>query len=220
VFFEANLMIKKKEINSRPPYIQPEHPTKPVAETVTAAYASAGVYTMTSSAPQKDDNGNELTPNTLAEIESAFTFNSTLQTSSAGKPQPHTPPATSNPSSTNYLSASSAAGLAAEPPYPDDVPLEHVRSLPSGALSRGTTQAVLQKMDSGTELGRRGGNEGAKRTSAIQVPGSKEGSADGAARKPGFDRTQSWNKEDLKRAMSERLMTGEADENAGYVSKE
>jgi len=175
---------------------------------------------MTSPAPNKDDNGNELTPNTLAEIESAFTFNSTLQTSSAGKPQPHTPLPASDSSTTNYLSAANAAGLAAEPPYPDDVPLEHVRSLPSGALSRGTTQAVLQKMDSGTELGRRGGNEGVRRTSAIQVPGGKEGGVDGVAQKPGFDRTQSWNKEDLKRAMSERLMTGDANENAGYVSKD
>jgi hypothetical protein len=181
---------------------------------------------MTSSPHQQGDNGNELTPNTRAEIESAFSFNSTLQTSSAGKPQPHTPLPTSEPTSSNYLSAASAAGLVAEPPYPDDVPLEHVRSLPSGALSRGTTQAVLQKMDSGTELGRRVTKEGERRTNAIPVPGgsadsgSQGAGADGVPTKPAFDRTQSWNKEDLKRALSERLMTGDSDENTGYVSKD
>jgi len=105
-------------------------------------------------------------------------------------------------------------------------------------LSRGTTQVVLQKMDSGTELGRRISKEGVRRTSLIQVPGEKEGGGGGGgdkvqdgnkggvdgvagerASKPGFDRRQSWNKEDLKRVLSERLMTGDADENAGYVSK-
>jgi hypothetical protein len=184
---------------------------------------------MSTSPPQtNDDKGNELTPNTLAEAESAFLFNSTLQTSSAGKPQPTTPLPSTEPHS-NYLSAASAAGLAFEPPFPDDVPLEHVRSLP--ALSRGTTQAVLQKMDSGSsvELGRRGSKEGAKRTSMIKMPGEgvegKDGAVDGvggaSATKPSFDRKQSWNKEDLKRVMSERLMTevdgsGEA---AGYDSE-
>jgi hypothetical protein len=186
-----------------------------------------------SSSQNADENGNELTPNTLAEAESAFTFNSTLQTSSAGKPQPTTP-LPSDSSSSNYLSAASAAGLVIEPPFPDDVPLEHVRSLPTGTLSRGTTQAVLQKMDSGTELGKRGSKEGARRTNMIQVPVEKEESGtaaggaasgstgvDGVASKPGFDRRQSWNKEDLKRVMSERLMTEDvaSDENAGYVSK-
>jgi len=190
---------------------------------------------MSTSPPQTtDDKGNELTPNTLAEAESAFLFNSTLQTSSAGKPQPTTPLPSTHPHS-NYLSAASAAGLALEPPYPDDVPLEHVRGLPSGALSRGTTQAVLQKMDSGSsvELGRRGSKEGAKRTSLIKMPGGdgggkdgvKDGAVDGidgaSGKKPSFDRKQSWNKEDLKRVMSERLMTevdgsGEA---AGYDSE-
>jgi len=185
----------------------------------------------TSSPPQTtDDKGNELTPNTLAEAESAFLFNSTLQTSSAGKPQPTTPLPSTQPHS-NYLSAASAAGLALEPPFPDDVHLEHVRSLPTGALSRGTTQAVLQKMDSGSslELGRRGSKEGAKRTSLIKMPGEGGDGADGAAdgvdgaygKKPGFDRKQSWNKEDLKRVMSEKFMaqvegSGEA---AGYDSE-
>jgi hypothetical protein len=175
---------------------------------------------MTSPNPGQGENGNELTPNTLAEAESAFTFNSTLQTSSAGKPQPHTPLPTSDSPQSNYLSAASAAGLVAEPPYPDDLPLEHVRSLPGGALSRGTTQAVLQKMDSGTKLGKRGNKEGVRRTNAIQVPGGTEDGVDGGASKPRFDRTQSWNKEDLKRVMSERLMTGEASGNTGYESKD
>jgi hypothetical protein len=187
---------------------------------------------MSSPSQSSGENGNELTPNTLAEAESAFTFNSTLQTSSAGKPQPTTPLPSGLPSS-NYLSAATAAGLVVEPPFPDDLPLEHVRSLPAGTLSRGTTQAVLQKMDSGTELGRRGSKEGVRRTNMIQVPAEKgDGDAgggttddikgvDGVASKPGFDRRQSWNKEDLKRVMSERLMTEDvaSDENAGYVSK-
>jgi len=184
---------------------------------------------MSSSNDQDGEGGNDLTPNTLAEAESAFTFNSSFQTSSAGKPQPTTPLPLHSSDTSNYLSAASAAGLAVELPYPDDVPIEHVRGLPPGALSRGTTQAVLEKMDSGTSLGRRGSKEGERRTRDIQVPFKKEGGkVDGSnggvnsgVAKPGFDRRQSWNKEDLKRFMSERLMTGEGggDENAGYVSK-
>lgn len=84
-------------------------------------------------------------------------------------------------------------------------------------------------MDSGTSLGKRVSREGERRTMEIQVPGEKEGitgvggkeGIEELASKPGFNRRQSWNKEDLKRVMSEKLMIGEGegDENAGYVSK-
>lgn len=128
--------------------------------------------------------------------------------------------------SSNYLSAASAAGLALEPPYPSDGSAERVRHLSGGTLSRGTTQAVLQKMDSGeldTELKRRAAKEGERRTSQLSPVGSRdaEGDAAGAAKKPGFDRTQSWNQQDVKRVMSEKLMSDEqgSGDGVGYSSK-
>ncbi|KAF2429400.1 hypothetical protein EJ08DRAFT_650430 [Tothia fuscella] len=176
-----------------------------------------------------------LTPNTLTEAEAAFTFNSTIQTSSAGKPTPITPPIPTNQNST-FLDPSSAndntsgprgGGPQPEPPYPSDGTTPHFTGLPGGTLSRGTTQAVLQKMDSlgldgiGSELGRRGSREGEKRTRDILLPASALGGAnenkganakenenklENEGGKPGFDRRQSYNKEDLKRVMSEGLM--------------
>jgi hypothetical protein len=97
------------------------------------------------------------------------------------------------------------------------------------SLSRGTTRAVLEKMaspDFGTELGKRMNREGERRTSSIPV-GSAESERvmaavdrghgeKGAA--PAFNRQQSWNQEDMKRVMTERLMRPVDDEDGGYSS--
>jgi len=194
-----------------------------------------------------------LSPNTRAEAEAAFTYNALYQTASAAHPQPITPltemsqpmlPVRGAPSSSgasngndNYLHAASAAGFTIEPPYPSDGTAEQVK----GTLSRGTTQAVLRKMDSagsadgfefgGTVLGKRVSREGERRTSRIPVPntdgsaavngaGAEAGKEPTGMVKPGFDRQVSWSKEDMKRVMQERLMKDEAGsgENAGYSS--
>jgi len=91
-----------------------------------------------------------LTPNTRSEAEAALTFNALHQTSSSGPPKPFFPrPEYSmhRRQSHNYLDAATEAGLppsTCEPPYPTEETAEQIK----GSLSRGTTQAVLQKMDS------------------------------------------------------------------------
>jgi hypothetical protein len=91
------------------------------------------------------------------------------------------------------------------------------------SLGQGSDGAADGGGPIGAALGRRGTREGERRTSLIQVK-SREENADGAVDgggKPQFDRTQSYNKEDLKRVMSERLM-GAVDgkeENTGYSSE-
>jgi hypothetical protein len=194
-------------------------------------YQTENAPKMSSTDTQDHADGHALTPNTLNDAEAAFTFNSTIQTSSAGRPQPTTPP-----TSDGLLAPTSAplpTHLAPEPPYPSDGTEARFLGHPGSSLSRGTTQAVLQKMDSigidGAELGRRASlaKEGEKRTAAIPVPSSDEaggkagGAAAAAAAKPGIDRRQSWSKEDYKRVASERLMGEDAGtgDGAGYTSK-
>lgn len=76
-------------------------------------------------------------------------FNALHQTSSSGPPKPFVPHPEypmQRRQSHNYLDAATEAGLppsACEPPYPTEETAEQVK----GNLSRGTTQAVLQKMD-------------------------------------------------------------------------
>jgi len=178
------------------------------------------------------DGESDLTPNTKREAEEAFTFNSTYQTASAAAPQPTTPELASNVTTTathNYLSAAKSAGLPEpEPPYPSDGLSPLFNGKPGGTLSRGTTQAVLQKMDSGEvpigeALGRRATREGEKRTSNIGVDGLGQGKgidgATGADFKPSFDRKASYNREDLKRVVSERWMKGTGEgEDVGFTS--
>lgn len=95
-----------------------------------------------------------LTPNTRSEAEAAFTFNAMYQTSSSGPPKPFVPHqnySMQRRQSHNYLDAANEAGLppsTCEPPYPTEETAEQVK----GNLSRGTTQAVLQKMDSLTKI--------------------------------------------------------------------
>jgi len=184
-----------------------------------------------------------LTPNTRTEAEAALSYNALHQTSSAGYPNPGHP-ARSN--SHNYLDAASAAGYpptSAEPPYPTEATAEQVK----GTLSRGTTQAVLQKMESvsagenmsfeASELGRRVSREGERRTSLIQMTSTSTSTTDGTVdaegvfggsgeeAKPTFDRRQSWRSEDLKRLRyeQERLMAeikAEDGKGFGYESVE
>ncbi|TID26776.1 hypothetical protein E2P81_ATG01239 [Venturia nashicola] len=77
-------------------------------------------------------------------------FNALYQTSSSGPPKPfvqHPEYPMQRRQSHNYLDAATEAGLppsTCEPPYPTEETAEQVK----GNLSRGTTQAVLQKMDS------------------------------------------------------------------------
>lgn len=157
-----------------------------------------------------------LTPNTRSEAEAALTYNALLQTASAGKPQATTPtverPSLYTRDSSNYATAAGAASLSAEPPYPSES-AEAIR----GNLSRGTTQAVLEKMASPTSpppqetlLSKRASREGERRTSQVAADGGR----------PGVYSRQSYNQEDLKRVMSEKLMelqkgSGEA---TGYDS--
>ncbi|RDI86236.1 hypothetical protein Vi05172_g3713 [Venturia inaequalis] len=94
-----------------------------------------------------------ITPNTRSAAEAAFTFNALHQTSSSGPPMPFVPHSEYpmlRRQSHNYLDAATEAGLppsACEPPYPTEETAEQVK----GNLSRGTTQAVLEKMDSITK---------------------------------------------------------------------
>jgi hypothetical protein len=81
-------------------------------------------------------------------------FNAMHQTSSSGPPKPFVPHQDypmQRRLSHNYLDAANEAGLppsTCEPPYPTEQTAEQVK----GNLSRGTTQAVLQKMDSLTKI--------------------------------------------------------------------
>lgn len=80
-------------------------------------------------------------------------FNALHQTSSSGPPKPFVPHPEypmQRRQSHNYLDAATEAGLppsASEPPYPTEETAVQVK----GNLSRGTTQAVLEKMDSMTK---------------------------------------------------------------------
>lgn len=147
-----------------------------------------------------------LTPNTRTEAEAALSYNATLQTQSAAAPQATTPtgerarPPLHTRNSSNYATAASSANLSFEPPYPTESTAEAVR----GNLSRGTTQAVLERITSPTSpppaetlLSKRASREGERRTSQI--------AADGGKRPLAYQR-QSYNQEDLKRVMSEKMM--------------
>ncbi|QDS70730.1 hypothetical protein FKW77_002945 [Venturia effusa] len=127
-----------------------------------------------------------LTPNTRSEAEAAFTFNALHQTSSSGPPKPFVP----NPEhplqrrqSHNYLDAATQAGLppsASEPPYPTEETAEQVK----GNLSRGTTQAVLEKMESLTKTTNEGGAVEAE-PDHVTFAGTSSDSADGSALETG-----------------------------------
>jgi len=72
-------------------------------------------------------------------------------------------------------------------------------------------------------LGRRASREGERRTSAIKVgegDGGKGTGVDFSGGKPGFDRRQSWSKEDMKRVMQERFMEEDESQFKGYSRKE
>ena len=184
-----------------------------------------------------------LTPNTLTAAEEALRFNEALQTASAGAPQPTTPAVSRRTS--NYAAAAAHSGLNAGAPYPasfrarsstdsgtstahDDDADDDAAAAPAfeafepGKLSRGTTQAVLEKMAShefvaGGTLARRLGRA-AERPAAEGGPERADG-VPRAGAKPGFDRQVSWSAEDRKRAMTQGLMrpVGE-NESAGYSS--
>jgi hypothetical protein len=163
-----------------------------------------------------------LTPNTRTEAEAALTYNALRQTISAASPQPTTPALkhTDNPLATRLAPSSSSStanssdpnSLLPEPPYPSEDTAELVR----GNLSRGTTQAVLQKMDVGLD----GTSLLAKRMSRDSAStGAADGVPAGGSAKPVFNRQQSYSKEDMKRMMSERLMSGDAPHDGqGYSS--
>lgn len=179
-----------------------------------------------------------LSPNTLAAAEAALRYNKSIQTSSAGRPQPTTPLGPSRPSS-NYAAAALQRGANPSAPHPpsfqaaestdsaasvelEDAPLV----LEPGKLSRGTTQLVLEKMASPefeSALRKRMSREGERKTRLVPVKSGESGSADGetggaGAAKPGFDRQQSWSQEDMKRIMSERLMAP-VEDGEGYSSE-
>lgn len=192
-------------------------------------------------------------------------FNTLYQTSSSGPPKPFVVPHPEYPllrrQSHNYIDAANDAGLppsTCEPPYPTEATAEQVK----GNLSRGTTQAILEKMDSITkttsangetktehthvtfsgettttisggpepdvgDLDMRLAREGHRRTSSITVPvpaGLKEmtNTTSNVFKKPTFDRSMSWKREDKKRALyqQEKLMEEERrnGKNYGYDS--
>ncbi|KIW08709.1 uncharacterized protein PV09_00655 [Verruconis gallopava] len=163
-----------------------------------------------------------LTPNSRSEAEIALAYNAFHQTSSAGKPQATTPtaedlpmrPALKTRTSSNYQAAAALAHVSFEPPYPTDETAQAVR----GTLSRGTTQVVLDKMateDPGeTLLSKRQSREGARRTSEVAADG-------GSIARPGLNTRQSYNEQDLKRMMTEKLMQDDDSKSpdaAGYES--
>lgn len=165
---------------------------------------------MTSTPPILSPTEPDLTPNTRTEAEAAPSYNDLLQTASAAAPQATTPttptteqkrPTLHTRTSSNYATAASSANLSFEPPYPTDATAEAVR----GNLSRGTTQAVLEKMQSPTSpsaeetlLSKRASREGERRASKV--------AADGEGQRPLAYQRQSYNQEDLKRVLSEKLM--------------
>lgn len=196
-----------------------------------------------------------LTPNTLSEVEMALKYNELYQTSSAGRPQPTTPLGPSRQSSNYYATAALKHGIDPAAPHPPSfLPAESTDSgysvgehdadglsagaVEAGKLSRGTTQAVLEKMASsdfdGSLLRKRGSREGERRTRLVPVKSGESipdtafdrpaGDGEvvdggGGVKKLGFDRQGSWSQEDMKRVMTERLMApvGE-EESAGYSS--
>ena len=157
---------------------------------------------MTSTLPIITPQEPVLTPNTRSEAEAALSYNATLQTASAAAPQATTPPA--RPSlhtrnSSNYVNAASSANLPFEPPYPSEDTAEAVR----GNLSRGVTQAVLERITSPTGpspeetlLSKRASREGERRTSKVAADGGR----------PTAYQRQSYSEQDLKRVLSEKLM--------------
>jgi hypothetical protein len=169
------------------------------------------IQTMTSTLPIPSPSEPLLTPNTRSEAEAALTFNATVQTASAAAPQATTPPArpplhTRN--SSNYATAASYANLSFEPPYPTEDTAEAVR----GNLSRGTTQAVLERITSPTSvspeetlLSKRASREGERRTSKVAADGGR----------PEAYQRQSYSAQDLKRVMSEKLMGDDKPEASG-----
>ena len=48
----------------------------------------------------------------------------------------------------------------------------------------------------------------------------QEGMGPAVSWKPGFDRTQSWNEQDMKRKYQERLLNGEEGKKGGFTSSE
>jgi hypothetical protein len=100
-------------------------------------------------------------------------FNVMHQTASSGPPRPFFPPPHAEypmhrRQSHNYLDAATEAGLppsACEPPYPTETTAEQVK----GNLSRGTTQAVLQKMEAMTSSSRTTDSSTSKTTRTQQT---------------------------------------------------
>jgi hypothetical protein len=185
-----------------------------------------------------------LTPNTRTEAEAALQHNVSCQTSSAGRPQPTTPLPTSTPTS-NYLAAAEAHGISTGIPHPptstSTIPVLRTEdgtasnesydtySRVWAPLSRGTTAAILQKMNSGdynfgdstSGLARRVSREGERRTSLVTVK-SREGQADkkDAEPKQGLQRHQSWRQEDMKHSIMQQYMqVPEAPSSYGYSSR-
>ena len=155
-----------------------------------------------------------LTPNTRSEAEAALSYNASRQTASAAAPQATTPtgenarPPLHTRNSSNYATAASQANLSFEPPYPTESTAEAVR----GNLSRGTTQAVLERITSPTSpppaetlLSKRQSREGERRTSQIAADGGR----------PKAYQRQSYNQQDLKRVMSEKLMEDGTEKKSG-----
>jgi hypothetical protein len=176
------------------------------------------------SLPIPTPTGPGLTPNTRTEAEAALSYNSSRQTASAAQPQATTPATEEEPTHpllqartpSNYQAAAAVANLSYEPPYPSDETAEAVR----GNLSRGTTQAVLAKMASSENpieslLSKRASREGERRTNALAADGVDRGSA-----RPNFSQRQSYNQQDLKRLMSEKMMLdgAKAPSETGYNS--
>jgi hypothetical protein len=116
-------------------------------------------------------------------------FNALHQTSSSGPPKPFVPHPEypmQRRQSHNYLDAATEAGLppsACEPPYPTEETAEQVK----GNLSRGTTQAVLQKMDSLTKTTSADGTVKEEHTHVTFAGSTTTTSSDSAAETSGLD---------------------------------
>lgn len=177
-----------------------------------------------------------LTPSALSEVEAALTYNETLQTSSAGRPQPTTP---QRLPSNNYICAALNMGANPGAPYPPSLQAQgsidstesvgHEDDVVARPLSRGTTQAVLEKMASpefGSALRKRMSREGEGRASSVPIRPTEserdvtvtDRGGDEKGVRTVFNTEQSRSHEAVKKMMEERLMWLMDNEDRGYSS--
>ena len=129
-----------------------------------------------------------LTLSELSEAEAALAYNGALQTSSAGKPQPTTPqyvPSNNDICTTRQMGGNTGAvctpSLQAQESIDSTTSVGREDDAAAPPLSRGTTRAVLDKMDSpdfGSELRKRIHREGERRTSLIPVKSAESEEGD------------------------------------------